>query len=286
MTDHTPTAIVPSSLYRDPHNGDLVIYTSDEAKLYVFKALIAAATPSIFLDILSLPQPTPSPTHLTKPVVSGDESSAIWETLVMPCYAPRAPLPSNFDDLQAIRPLLNAGRKCNMDAAIEHAQLAFLLPKFVAAEPFRVYALGCAYALPDVALGVARQTLRLPIGLEYVEEFGLVPSRAYHRLSEYREECGLVARNVIGNPFISYLKALHTQFEFLPDAALACSPELLQAVKKPFLRCSHCVERIDDRMARFAEAVRSTVEDVISQVSGEPRIAPLEAAIDTEFGLA
>lgn len=188
------------ALYRNPRVGDLIIRTTaDEVDFHVYKAIIAAAS-VVFTDMLSIPQPSPATTgDSDKPSVDVAESSVVWETLIMLCYAPRPPTPEDFEDLDAVRAILDAGVKYRMDVAVEYARLGLLLPRFVEEKPFVVYALGCAYKLPDVTRAAARHSLRLPIYFEYSKELDLLSPRAYHHLFDYRRECGAVAQMLVAN---------------------------------------------------------------------------------------
>ncbi|KAL1939053.1 hypothetical protein VTO73DRAFT_10313 [Trametes versicolor] len=193
----SPVASAFGALYRNPRVGDLIIRTADEVDFHVYKAIIAAAS-VVFTDMLSIPQPSPATTgDSDKPSVDVAESSVVWETLIMLCYAPRPPTPEDFEDLDAVRAILDAGVKYRMDVAVEYARLGLLLPRFVKEKPFVVYALGCAYKLPDVTRAAARHSLRFPIYFEYSKELDLLSPRAFHHLFEYRRECGAVAQMIV-----------------------------------------------------------------------------------------
>ncbi|KAI0357906.1 hypothetical protein OH77DRAFT_1422043 [Trametes cingulata] len=192
----SPLLAAPGALYRNPRMGDLVIRTSDGIEFHVYQAIISAASP-LFLDMFTLPQPPSPPAPAGKPSVDVAEDSSVWSTLIMLCYAPRPPVPDDFADLDAARALLDAAVKYEMAVAVEFARMGLLLGKFVEEQPFSVYALGCAYKLPDVARAAARRTLRFPIYFEHTKELDLVPLRVYHRLSEYRRKCGVFSRELV-----------------------------------------------------------------------------------------
>lgn len=318
-TETSPIASAFGALYRNPRVGDLIIRTTDEVDFHVYKAIIAAAS-IVFADMLSIPQPSPGATtgDSYKPAVEVAESSVVWETLIMLCYAPQPPTPEAFEDLAAVRAVLAAGVKYQMAVAVDYARLVLLLPKFMEEKPFAVYALGCAYKLPDVARTAARCSLRHPIYFEYSEELDILPPRASHHLSEYRRKCGASAQMLVTKthsdysshrpggvsrsgqtyhvPFefhqcterscISnysspssytgpcrrritaelYFQDLRTKLEFLPDARLALSKPLLQAMIDAATTCITCVNTIHTRVASFSEALYAAIEDVISKV--------------------
>ncbi|CDO74333.1 hypothetical protein BN946_scf184850.g5 [Trametes cinnabarina] len=101
-----------------PDTAHYVIRTSDDVELHVYRAIIGVAS-SVFSDMLSLPQPAPTATSDTgvKPTIEVAESSAVWETLIMLCYAPRPPAPGDFADLDTVRAILDAGVKYEMQIA-------------------------------------------------------------------------------------------------------------------------------------------------------------------------
>ncbi|EIW53676.1 uncharacterized protein TRAVEDRAFT_23933 [Trametes versicolor FP-101664 SS1] len=270
MTSATsPIASVTfGALYRNPRVGDLIIRTADEVDFHVYKAIIAAAS-IVFADMLSIPQPSPATTgDSDKPAVDVAERSVVWEILIMLCYAPRPPTPEDFEDLDAVRAILDAGVKYRMDVAVEYARLGLLLPRFVKEKPFVVYALGCAYKLPDVTRAAARHSLRFPIYFEYSKELDLLSPRAFHHLFEYRRECGAVAQMIVARRVQAerYFQELRTKLEFLPDASLALSEPLLQTMIDVASDCSKCFSTVHSRVAEFSKLLYAVIEDAISHV--------------------
>ncbi|KAL7284526.1 hypothetical protein ACG7TL_001817 [Trametes sanguinea] len=241
-----PTAV--SALYRNPRIGDLILRTSDGVELHVYRAIVAASA-SVFEDMFSIPQPPSTPDG--KPTIDVAESSTVWETLIMLCYAPRQGIADDFADLGAARAILEAGKKYNMPAATVCASTALVLPHFVEEQPYSVYALGCAYKLPEVARVAARHTLRFPIYFDHSKELDLIPLRAYHRLSDYRRRCGEACRAHLGDrlknfknymDFYGYIKTRDFSFQpFCTQRSCPCNGSanfraLGLDVAKPFLR--------------------------------------------------
>ncbi|OJT08617.1 hypothetical protein TRAPUB_466 [Trametes pubescens] len=203
-TETSPITSAFGALYRNPRVGDLIIRTTDEVDFHFYKAIIAAAS-IVFVDMLSSPQPEPASTcDSYKPSVDVAESSVVWETLLMLCYAPQPPTPEAFEDLAAVRAVLAAGVKYRMALAVDYARLVLLLPKFIEEKPFAVYALGCTYKLPDVTRTAARCSLRFQIYFEYSEELEILPPRASHHLSEYRRKCGAYAQILVARTHSNY----------------------------------------------------------------------------------
>ncbi|OSD00630.1 hypothetical protein PYCCODRAFT_1414007 [Trametes coccinea BRFM310] len=250
-----PTAV--SALYRNPRIGDLILRTSDGVELHVYRAIVAASA-SVFEDMFSIPQPPSTPDG--KPTIDVAESSTVWETLIMLSYAPRQGIADDFADLGAAHAILEAGKKYNMPAATVCASTALVLPHFVEEQPYSVYALGCAYKLPEVARVAARHILRFPIYSDHSKELDLIPLRAYHRLSDYR-------RRYVVKPFLRYLETLYAQLEYLPDSNLARSMAL--KLTAPTATCIECARTFQQEVSRGSETVYRWIEEAISQVALE-----------------
>ncbi|KAH9848052.1 hypothetical protein C2E23DRAFT_889496 [Lenzites betulinus] len=195
-TDPRPPTLF-SAIYRNPRVGDIIIRTVDEVDFHVYKAILSAASP-FFAHMFTLPQPSSHPTNASeKPLLTVAETATVWEMLITLCYAPRAPGVDDFADIDALRAVLDASEKYQMNVAIEFGRRALLLPKFVETTPFVVYALGYAYKFPDVIRAAAKQTLRFSIYFDYCDMLDTLTLRGYHRLSAYRKECGAVAKYVV-----------------------------------------------------------------------------------------
>ncbi|KAI9069768.1 hypothetical protein FKP32DRAFT_1640477 [Trametes sanguinea] len=262
-----PSAI--STLYRNPRIGDLTLRTSDGVELHVYRAIVAASIP-VFEDMFSIPQPPSASSE--KPTIDVAESSEVWETLIMLCYAPRPPTVDDFADLDAIRAILDAGVKYAMAVATEYASTALMFPALVAKQPYSVYAVGCAYRLTEVSRVAARQTLTATIYFEYSKELDLIPLRAYHRLSEYRRRCGdairaqIQANQIIATPFLPYVESIYSQAVYLPDPNLARSKVLTAKVIQSVSVCPYCPEIIHGVCSKASEALYKWLEEAVTQV--------------------
>ncbi|KAH9831714.1 uncharacterized protein C8Q71DRAFT_282747 [Rhodofomes roseus] len=176
---------VASQPFDDP-DADLIIRTSDEVDFRVYKIIMKHASP-VFREMFTLPGN--DTTALS--VVDVAENSRVWDFILRMLYPVVRPLslpaPSDY------RPLLEAVRKYDMAGVREAVKLAMIDPAVLKTQALRVYALSCAYGLPDAARIAAKATFQPWPGDQRpppaFPDMDCMSVTAYHRLLQYRWDC-------------------------------------------------------------------------------------------------
>ncbi|KAJ7654496.1 hypothetical protein DFH06DRAFT_515957 [Mycena polygramma] len=187
--------------------ADIIIRSGpDKVDFRVHKAFLAAASP-VFRDTFSLPQ---SEVKTASGFSAGDmkdglhvvtleEDQETLGTLLRMCY-PKwmlldcKPLLSTIEGVLAV---LSAAIKYAMDGVEREVRTALVDPRFVEANPLRVFALAVKHGLDNEAKICARSTLRLPVlGMNYTPELEQITAGIYHRLQEYHVRCGIAAQRI------------------------------------------------------------------------------------------
>lgn len=192
----TPTApIAEHTPVRDCSFGDLIIRSSDGMAFRIARETIAKSSPTLFNNILSPPEAEGNPSDCTveEPIMDVEESGEVWERILHMCHHP----PEPTFDYTHIQSLLEASKKYSITAVKERMDKVLRDASYLDAKPVSVYALACAYGLPEVARLAARRTLCLGPVFEYVPELAAISGRAYHYLLEYRQNCSVAARRVV-----------------------------------------------------------------------------------------
>ena len=173
-------AQTPHLAYQDAARGDAIVRTSDNVDFHLDRTRLTSAIP--MLDV------PPSASASEKAIVLVMEPASVWAYLsLMINFAPEEP---PLADLDLIHALLKAGREYALEGMPSRMRYALLQPAVLDKEPFRVYILARAYALPDVALAAAQRTLHRPA--TYPTFFAALSDATaadYHVLLNYRQRC-------------------------------------------------------------------------------------------------
>ena len=299
-TSTSEEVALPCAFYRDPTVGDLVIRSSDGIDYHVHKDVMSNASP-FFASMLSLPQPPSEPTFNGKPIVETQEDSDVWSSIIPLCYVAGM---FNRADIALIRALLDAARKYEMRLVTESIRQCLLDPALAGAHPLSVFALGCAFELPDVARAGARHSLKTPVYFDYVPELELVSLRTWHALSVYRKACAAAALAVIsweGRSWLNtnftagryvevsckntktcrrvvrsgrgvrlawatYIDKLANLLKYTPDGTQACAPELLEPIMKSARDCDVCSGVIKGHVEELPKMIQRQVDAAVAKV--------------------
>lgn len=176
----------------DIRTADIIIRTSDNVDFYVYKAILAIASP--FFDYMfSLAQTAATPTdNVTQDPVVVSEDSDTMDCLLRLCYPIDDP---NIADLDQLDRVLEAAMKYQMGEATKLAR--HLLSAFIKDRPLQVYTVACRLKVEEEARMAAEAWTRMKPtedatqfhttleGASYVPEMRRISSGAYFRLIEY-----------------------------------------------------------------------------------------------------
>ncbi|TEB22006.1 hypothetical protein FA13DRAFT_1757405 [Coprinellus micaceus] len=207
----SPSYPIPAPYPFDHPQADLILRSSDSPPVdfRVFKLLLSLSSP-FFSTLLTLPQPPPqlpispllSPRTIDgafsdnelPSIVQMSEDQTTLRVLLGFCYPISTHEMPHFASLTELQSVIEAARKFEMDGILNHVrQNELVSPRFLEAQPVRVFAIGFMHHWVDEAKLAARYTLRHPIPGPYAEELERIPAGAYHRLQEYHQTCGIVA---------------------------------------------------------------------------------------------
>lgn len=176
-------------------SADIILRAADGIEYRVHKLVLSEAS-SVFADMLTLPQPgstvtpgspasghTDTETAPALPVVDLTEPSTTIEPLLRLCY----PLADPTVELDAIRPIVHAARKYDMQWAVP--RLGKLLTQHaVLSDPqnaLRAFAIASDLDLPQ-AEAAARASLREPLGADMPYALNDILPASLYRLLGYR----------------------------------------------------------------------------------------------------
>ena len=173
----------------DDEDADLVLRSSDGVDFWVYKTILAKASP-VFKDMFTLPE-----AHTERQIVKLDGDAGTLEPLlrlVCPVQRPK------FASLRQLRPVLAAAEKYTMPFVA--TGLVDTLRTFIESDPLDVYAIAYSYQMRDVVVVAARQLLkdpRLASPRSPPPEFDTIPARALHEISEYLRRCARAAVDAV-----------------------------------------------------------------------------------------
>ncbi|KAI0360277.1 hypothetical protein OH77DRAFT_1585914 [Trametes cingulata] len=178
-------------------DADLVIRTQANTSFRVHRALLALASPTELAPMINRAEAAlaaaagldPDPFILLLP-----ESDFVIETLLRFIYPVPDPVLHDLDDVAAV---YHAAQTYAVPCALQALQHALAAPRFLDAEPVRVYALAHRFRLDDLARTATRAALRLPAEWPAYEEFDAMPAQHYHALlTAHRRAARLAAECV------------------------------------------------------------------------------------------
>ncbi|KAF9027230.1 hypothetical protein BDZ89DRAFT_1067055 [Hymenopellis radicata] len=203
-TSPGPSGASPSGIPQHPipapfdvsDEADLVIQTSDNAHLFVLKALLVYNS-EFFRNVLA--DSLPSESYQNLPLLPVAESSRTMITVMQLCY-PNHISPAEMVDIIAAVPLMQTLRKYIMEKAerrlldVVQAADTDLLKKY----PLRWFAIARSYGWDNLARKVAKLTLRIPLSeWERAEELRLINALDYHSLVDYFKRSGQAVPRVV-----------------------------------------------------------------------------------------
>jgi hypothetical protein len=292
--------------FNDP-DGEIIIRTSDNVDFSVFKCFLGYSS-HVFKDMFLLPQQAVKDDLKDgKPIIHTTETADIWKTLLAFSYPMWAADPPVLDSLEEVLSVLESSKKYMMEGVEKKIRAALVSPRFVEAEPVRVFAIACHHRLDAEARIAARQTLRLPIlGRPYIPELEHITAGVHHRLQEYHQQCGKVAskvasdlgwiaresfvwlecneckgqRNstsatlsmtrrvwVVSKWWLEYLTSATAALMERPAGATVVSPVLMDEALGKASRCTNCRTRAFADMREFGALFAAEVDRVTSEVS-------------------
>ena len=199
---------VPASAPFDNRNADVILRSSDKEQVdfRTFKLLLSLSS-SFFSEILTLPQPASdayeAPSLYTDefvdasdaPVIQMAEDAQTLRLLLGLCLPISVAPPPRFASLHEMHKVIEAACKFEMEGVLSYLRSEIVLPRFIEAQPLRVFAIAYRYGWDAAARQAARYTLRHPIdvGLAFVPELEFISGATLCRLQEYHRICGEVA---------------------------------------------------------------------------------------------
>lgn len=199
---------VPAPAPFDNPDADVILRSSDKEPVdfRTFKLLLSLSS-SFFSEILTLPQPASdafeSPSLYTDefidasdaPVIQMAEDAQTLRLLLGFCQPISvAPLP-RISSLHDMHKAIEAACKFEMEGVLTYLRGEIILPRFMEAQPLRVFAIAYRYGWDAEARKAARYTLRHPIdvAMAFVPELEFISGATLCRLQEYHRICGEVA---------------------------------------------------------------------------------------------
>lgn len=207
----SPSPPVAAPYPFDHPQADLILRSSDRPPVdfRVFKLLLSLSSP-FFSTLLTLPQPPPqlpispllSPRTIDgafsdnelPSIIQMSEGKATLNILLGFCYPISTHELPRFASLTDLQNVIEAAFKFEMEGVLNHVRHNELVsPRFLEAQPVRVFAIAFMHQWAEEARLAARYTLRHSIPGPYAAELERIPAGAYHRLQEYHQRCGVAA---------------------------------------------------------------------------------------------
>ncbi|GLB41646.1 putative BTB/POZ domain containing protein [Lyophyllum shimeji] len=188
---------LPSQLaghpFDDP-NADIILRSSDEVPtdFRVYKLLLSLASP-FFATAFTLPQPDNDD---GTPVMEMEEDKHTLELILGLCYPISVKEPPPLSSLKDLLIVTRAVLKFEMSGIQNYVKGVLVQPRFIEAQPLRVFAIACHFGWAKEAGEAARCTLRQAADI-WVDELELISGATYHRLLRYRRKCAAAASRVV-----------------------------------------------------------------------------------------
>ncbi|KAF9528918.1 hypothetical protein CPB83DRAFT_790789 [Crepidotus variabilis] len=210
----TMSRAIPAPPPFDHSEADVILRSSDKEPLdfRVFKLLLSLSSP-FFTEIFTLPQPaTPSPEntsspyadeyssfdpvtlkHRRIPIIQMAEDQETLSYLLGLCLPISIAPQPHFSSLETLLKVAEAAIKFEMTGIQAHLRAELISPRFIEAQPLRVFAIAYRYAWDAEARKAARYTLRQPLNSSFVNELSYISAATFFKLQEYHRTCGEVA---------------------------------------------------------------------------------------------
>lgn len=199
---------VPAPAPFDNPDADVILRSSDKEPVdfRTFKLLLSLSS-SFFSEILTLPQPASdtydAPTLYSDdfvdasdaPVIQMAEDAQTLRLLLGFCLPVSVAPPPRLSSIHEMHKVIEAACKFEMEGVLAYLRSEIVLPRFIEAQPLRVFAIAYRYGWDAEARKAARYTLRHPIdvAMAFVPELEFISGATLCRLREYHRVCGEVA---------------------------------------------------------------------------------------------
>ncbi|KAH9887347.1 hypothetical protein C8Q73DRAFT_713695 [Cubamyces lactineus] len=192
--------------------ADLVIKSAAETEFMVYRSILAAASPVLADRITAAAERAAAEAQQTAPgsrlQIDLPESDFVLETLLRFIYPVPDPVLLDLDDIADVYNA--AANKYSVACATFALTTALGSPRFLDAEPVRVYALAKRFGIDDLARIATLAALRHPAEWTDYEEFQNMSAQDYHSLlSTHRR----IARDAVA--CLSSDAILHSSFTSL-----------------------------------------------------------------------
>ncbi|KAJ6590232.1 hypothetical protein B0H10DRAFT_2092829 [Mycena sp. CBHHK59/15] len=183
----------PFSPESDENNPpDVIVRSSDNVDFHTHKTILSFGSP-VFRDMFALPEPSGEEANQMrdgKPVVQLPETSKTVEKLLILCY-PRFASSYSFRDLDGVDDAYVAADKYQITGGQKLLKELLIDPRFLQANPHRVYAIACHRGIRDVAKAAAVESLKLPAYVPNlaVPEFKMISAHQLRLLEDFHHRC-------------------------------------------------------------------------------------------------
>jgi hypothetical protein len=213
ITDAEPPPITDAEPPFDAtsaRRADVILRSSDNVDFWVLKAFLAYSSP-FFMTMFDLPReeggsPLVLPVDDAKgglPIVVLPESGEVLYRLLHLCYpicATSASAAAQMHTLENLMGVLEAALKYGMENVERCVREELIAPRFLEAEPLRVFALAMQHRLEVEARVAAKMTLRVPpLETPRISELDHITGGDLRRLYDYYNLCVEAARKVVRN---------------------------------------------------------------------------------------
>jgi hypothetical protein len=186
--ENMPTDAPPP--FDDP-DADIILRSCDGVQFRTYKLLLSLASP-IFKDMLTIPQPQlRDEDQGNVPVVDLTETSTTIHNLLC-CYHPAIDPFDTHDakSLSEIADFAQAAQKYEMRLANNTALRLLVQPRFLEAEPLRIFVFAYRLQAKAEARLAAKYTLRRPLLIQgSFTELELVNAMVLFRIQLYHQKC-------------------------------------------------------------------------------------------------
>lgn len=182
--------------------ADAILRSSDNVDFRVHKLLLSLAS-TVFNDMFSLPQDTQDASQDEMkdglPVIQVAEARRVLERFLFMCYPPAAVDPPEFDEnFRDVEELMEVAIKYHAERIEKRLRKMLVSPKFLEADPLRVFGAACRCKMSEEAKMAARATLAKDIlKREYGPEIASITGGQMFHLLQYHAECVNVARREV-----------------------------------------------------------------------------------------
>lgn len=190
-----------SAPFDDP-NADAILRASDNVDFRVIRTFLSYGS-EFFSDLFSLPQAAGSAGDRMKnglPVLRMTEEGRTLRTFLLMCYPMGAVDPPVLKRLEDVASLLEAATKYNLGRVEQRARQMLVDPRFLSADPVRVFEIACRYGMKEEAGVAAKATLKMAIlKSAYGPELEFISAGNFFQLLQYHRRCIAAAREASGD---------------------------------------------------------------------------------------